>query len=126
MNRPTTNRRIAVRRLPASPLLKAGSSSQRQLVMNTESYVLPWRNANEITVFEAGDPHENPWVLGHAKIENIEVTQYDPSWDSLFHSLKSSLDIALAKKALSIEHVGSTAVPGLPAKPVIATVATLG
>ena len=87
--------------------------------MNTESNALAWQFSKEITIFEDGDPRENPWVLGHPKIENIEVAAYDPSWESQFQSLKSSLDIALAEKALSIEHVGSTAVPGLPAKPVI-------
>ncbi|MDV2657680.1 GrpB family protein [Pseudomonas aeruginosa] len=87
--------------------------------MNTEKKTLSWPDANEITIFEAGDPNENPWVLGQPKIENIEVEAYDPTWATQFQTLRNSIDIALAGKALAIEHVGSTAVPGLPAKPVI-------
>jgi len=47
------------------------------------------------------------------------VVDYDPEWPRLFESLRASLLPVLAGLASSIEHVGSTAVPGLPAKPVI-------
>ncbi|WP_419677589.1 GrpB family protein [Aliarcobacter lanthieri] len=77
------------------------------------------KEANKIMIFEEGDPNENPWVLGQPKIENIEVTDYNPDWAIQFNLIKNNLDIALADKALSIEHIGSTAVPGLSAKPVI-------
>ncbi|HBP6305400.1 TPA: GrpB family protein [Pseudomonas aeruginosa] len=87
--------------------------------MNTEKKTLSWKDTNEITIFEAGDPNENPWVLGQPKIENIEVEAYDAAWATQFQTLRNSIDVALAGKALAIEHVGSTAVPGLPAKPVI-------
>ena len=87
--------------------------------MNTEiksSYRL---NIKEITTFEEGDPDENPWVFGQPKLESIEVEAYDPEWVTLFQMLKNNINIALAEKALAIEHIGSTAVPGLSAKPVI-------
>lgn len=87
--------------------------------MNIEKMTLSWQNAHEITNFAAGDPDENPWVLGQPKIENIEIETYDPAWATLFQTLRNNIDIALAGKALAIEHVGSTAVPGLPAQPVI-------
>lgn len=87
--------------------------------MKTEKNTLPLQNFKEITSFEAGDPDENPWVLGQPKVENIEVKAYDSAWKTQFQSLRDGIDIALAGVALAIEHVGSTAVPGLPAKPVI-------
>jgi GrpB-like predicted nucleotidyltransferase (UPF0157 family) len=49
----------------------------------------------------------------------IEVVDYDPSWPNTFESLRSMLWPALADVASSIEHVGSTSVPGLAAKPII-------
>ncbi len=72
-----------------------------------------------IAVFEDGDPNENPWVQGKPKAESIEVSDYDPHWVDVFHSRKADIEVALGGKALEIEHVGSTAVPGLAAKPVI-------
>lgn len=85
-------------------------------IENKSSY---WKISNEITTFEAGDPNENPWVQGQPKPENIRVDAYDPAWGTLFSTLKNDIDIALSGKVLAVEHVGSTAVPGLPAKPVI-------
>ncbi|CAM4018768.1 Dephospho-CoA kinase [Bordetella tumbae] len=87
--------------------------------MNTEKTVPLRTSASEITIFEEGDPHEDPWVLGQAPVENIEVGPYDAGWPMLYETLKKRIDIALAGKARAIEHVGSTAVPGLSAKPVI-------
>jgi GrpB-like predicted nucleotidyltransferase (UPF0157 family) len=52
-------------------------------------------------------------------MRRIEVVDYDPSWPNTFESLCARLWPALADVALSIEHVGSTSVPGLAAKPII-------
>jgi GrpB-like predicted nucleotidyltransferase (UPF0157 family) len=50
----------------------------------------------------------------------VEVVAYDPAWPTLFAEEKARLREALAPwLAGPIEHVGSTAVPGLVAKPVI-------
>lgn len=49
----------------------------------------------------------------------IIVTDYDPTWPDVFACLRDSLAGALGETALAIEHVGSTSVPGLTAKPVI-------
>jgi GrpB-like predicted nucleotidyltransferase (UPF0157 family) len=50
----------------------------------------------------------------------VEVVPYDPSWPSLFDQERAVLEQSLAPwLAGPIEHVGSTAVPGLVAKPVI-------
>jgi GrpB-like predicted nucleotidyltransferase (UPF0157 family) len=49
----------------------------------------------------------------------LEIVDYDPSWPTLFETLRSRLLLALGNVADSIEHVGSTAVPGLAAKPII-------
>jgi hypothetical protein len=49
----------------------------------------------------------------------IIVLQYDPRWPALFQSLRGRIAYALDEMAAAIEHVGSTAVPGLVAKPII-------
>ncbi|KAF2848382.1 acyl-CoA N-acyltransferase [Plenodomus tracheiphilus IPT5] len=51
---------------------------------------------------------------------SVVVEQYDPKWPVEFESIKSDLVKYLqGVDYLSIEHVGSTSVPGLAAKPVI-------
>ena len=56
----------------------------------------------------------------HSGEAAVELMPYDPSWPSLFDQERAVLEPALAPwLAGPIEHVGSTAVPGLIAKPVI-------
>jgi GrpB-like predicted nucleotidyltransferase (UPF0157 family) len=49
----------------------------------------------------------------------IEVVAYDPQWVERFAVAERELRVTLAPYVVDIEHIGSTAVPGLPAKPVI-------
>ena len=49
----------------------------------------------------------------------IVIVEYDPAWPSEFVHLCDCAQAALGDVAIVIEHVGSTAVPGLPAKDVI-------
>lgn len=49
----------------------------------------------------------------------VEVADYDPAWPVLFGEIGSVLRAALGAVALRIDHIGSTAVPGLAAKSVI-------
>jgi len=74
---------------------------------------------DEITRHHDPDPDENPWVHGAPAREEIAVTPHDPAWPTLFASLAARISDALGSAALRIEHVGSTSVPGLAAKPVI-------
>ena len=47
------------------------------------------------------------------------IEDYDPRWPAQFEILRTQISAALDGLASAIEHVGSTAVPGLAAKPVI-------
>jgi GrpB-like predicted nucleotidyltransferase (UPF0157 family) len=49
----------------------------------------------------------------------VVIAAYDPGWPELFSELAASLRQALGETALRIDHIGSTSVPGLDAKPVI-------
>ena len=58
----------------------------------------------------------------------VEVVPYDPAWPSRFAAERASLTTAVGSFFTDLEHIGSTSVPGLRAKPIIdmmAAVATL-
>jgi GrpB-like predicted nucleotidyltransferase (UPF0157 family) len=50
---------------------------------------------------------------------SIIVSDYDPNWPTLFEQERTRIKNALGSFASAVEHVGSTAVPGLPSKPII-------
>jgi GrpB-like predicted nucleotidyltransferase (UPF0157 family) len=52
-------------------------------------------------------------------VESLEIIEYDPSWPTSFETLRARILGALGTMADSIEHVGSSAVPGMAAKPII-------
>jgi GrpB-like predicted nucleotidyltransferase (UPF0157 family) len=49
----------------------------------------------------------------------VEVVDYDPDWTRAYAEERDRIGAAIGAAILAIEHVGGTAVPGLPAKPVI-------
>ena len=53
------------------------------------------------------------------KTKQVIVLPYDEAWEQDFIKIQKELQDALGELALRIEHVGSTAVHGLSAKPVI-------
>jgi GrpB-like predicted nucleotidyltransferase (UPF0157 family) len=56
----------------------------------------------------------------NAEHDRVELLPYDPSWPALFDAEAAALRAQLAEFApLALEHVGSTAIPGLAAKPII-------
>lgn len=55
----------------------------------------------------------------NADDDRIEVLPADPAWPQHFAAEAEAIRTALALPGLGIEHVGSTAVPGLDAKPII-------
>lgn len=65
------------------------------------------------------DPQDSYFVNGVPPIENVAVVTYDPSWPEIYSALESKIKNELGSNLLKIDHVGSTAVPGLAAKPVI-------
>jgi GrpB-like predicted nucleotidyltransferase (UPF0157 family) len=49
----------------------------------------------------------------------IQIEPYNPEWKSCFDQLRQVLSSLLTAIPLDIQHVGSTAIPGLPAKPIL-------
>jgi GrpB-like predicted nucleotidyltransferase (UPF0157 family) len=58
-------------------------------------------------------------LLGRVRDDPIEVVSYDPRWPGKYKRMRQRLVQALGPLAVQVEHVGSTAVPGLAAKPII-------
>jgi GrpB-like predicted nucleotidyltransferase (UPF0157 family) len=53
------------------------------------------------------------------KRHTVRVIEHDPRWSALFTEECESLHRALGDLVADVQHVGSTAVPGLPAKPIL-------
>src|ERR1700677_1324327 len=49
----------------------------------------------------------------------VLIQDYDPAWPEAFSKLAARVKAALNSLAVTVEHIGSTAVPGLAAKPII-------
>jgi GrpB-like predicted nucleotidyltransferase (UPF0157 family) len=64
------------------------------------------------------DPRVDP-ISPEQRAEPVVVVPYDPAWPATFAALRDRIAPVLGELAAGIEHVGSTAVPGLAAKPII-------
>jgi GrpB-like predicted nucleotidyltransferase (UPF0157 family) len=70
---------------------------------------------------EISDDDLRKVTVGDRKPHNAPITlvEYDPGWPELFARESERIRAALGDTALLVEHVGSTSVPGLVAKPVM-------
>ena len=64
-------------------------------------------------------------VVGTFRSGTVRVVPYDPTWPGRAAELIASIREALGESVLVLEHVGSTSVPGLSAKPVLDLVLTV-
>ncbi len=51
--------------------------------------------------------------------DTIVLVSYDPGWPGLFEEERARIQAAIGKWAAGVEHVGSTSIPGIAAKPII-------
>ncbi len=58
-------------------------------------------------------------LIGGVERREIKIVDYDPDWPKKFEAHAERIADALGPAALRIEHIGSTSVPGLAAKPII-------
>jgi GrpB-like predicted nucleotidyltransferase (UPF0157 family) len=64
-------------------------------------------------------------VGGREPVSSIAIVDYDPAWPARFERERARIGQALGDAAIRIEHIGSTAVPGLAAKPIIDILVTV-
>lgn len=58
-------------------------------------------------------------LIGGVEKREIKLVDYDPDWPQKFERHAKIIADALGGSALRVEHIGSTSVPGLAAKPII-------
>lgn len=133
--------RVHVMHLAAGGLIGRHPTGSRQLfaVMSGSGWVSgddgarrPIRSG-QAALWEPGEEHEAGaddhltavCVEGSFDMDAVAVTReiavvaYDPEWPQRFERLRARIWPAVAAVALRIDHVGSTSVPGLAAKPII-------
>lgn len=58
-------------------------------------------------------------LIGGIEAPNIVVVDYDPTWPKRFRREEERIRASLGGTVRGIEHIGSTSVPGLAAKPIV-------
>jgi GrpB-like predicted nucleotidyltransferase (UPF0157 family) len=58
-------------------------------------------------------------IIGEIEPAAIVVADYHPEWPERFRKEEAKIRAALGESALTVEHIGSTSVPGLAAKPMV-------
>lgn len=71
------------------------------------------------------EAHGGPWVAGGPTPGPVVLAEPDPRWATSGAGLAAIVHEALGEAVLDLQHVGSTSVPGLLAKPVIDLVLTV-
>lgn len=71
------------------------------------------------------DKYLDAVLIGGREPVSVTITDYDESWPVRFAQVQRRVEQALTATALSVEHIGSTSVPGLAAKPVIDMLVTV-
>jgi GrpB-like predicted nucleotidyltransferase (UPF0157 family) len=60
------------------------------------------------------------WVVEPPKLTaKLQVVDHDPGWPGLFRREADRIRAVLGEGVVQLEHIGSTSVPGLAAKPII-------
>ena len=50
---------------------------------------------------------------------DVRLSEYDSEWERIFQAERARLAEVLGERASAIEHIGSTSIPGLKAKPIL-------
>ena len=64
-------------------------------------------------------------LIGGRERAEISVVDYDERWPVRFREIAARVRRALGEDALAVEHIGSTSVPGLAAKPIVDVLLTV-
>lgn len=67
----------------------------------------------------------NQVLIGGLEERLVVIADYDPDWLRRFEAERDRIRSALGPVALRVEHIGSTSVPGLAAKPIVDIVVTV-
>jgi len=65
-------------------------------------------------------------LIGGRERREIVIVDHDPAWSARFELERARITAALSELALRIDHIGSTSVPGLAAKPIVDILVEVG
>lgn len=71
-------------------------------------------------------PIDDAFLIGGPEHREILLVPYDSSWPAHYEAQRQRIKAALGATARRIEHIGSTAVPGLLAKPILDVLVVIG
>lgn len=91
---------------PAGPSSNASSSAR----FNSSSTASPVPRRADVAGLE---------LVGGAEALRVGLHDYDERWPEIFEQHRRRIADALAPASVDIEHIGSTSVPGLAAKPIV-------
>ena len=66
-----------------------------------------------------------PELIGGVEKRELVIADHDPAWAAAYRDHEARIREALGDRAVAVEHIGSTAVPGLAAKPIIDVLVTV-
>ena len=87
--------------------------------------IIVWPSDESVEFYKREGFAPNPMLLerqrdeGSRRVRKVIVTEYDSNWPRIFGEEKKLIESAIGEHIVAIEHVGSTSVPGLGAKPII-------
>lgn len=64
-------------------------------------------------------------LVGGVEKRSLSLVDYDPNWPAMFNVHRDRIGQALGNQRLAVEHIGSTSVPGLAAKPILDILVTV-
>jgi GrpB-like predicted nucleotidyltransferase (UPF0157 family) len=64
-------------------------------------------------------------LVGGTEKRELVIEEYDPAWPRQYAEHEERIRRALGADAVTVEHIGSTSVPGLAAKPIIDILVTV-
>jgi GrpB-like predicted nucleotidyltransferase (UPF0157 family) len=71
------------------------------------------------------DSYLDSVLIGGRERREVVIADYDPAWPERYDAERARIAAALGPRARRIEHIGSTSVPGLAAKPVLDILVTV-
>jgi GrpB-like predicted nucleotidyltransferase (UPF0157 family) len=74
---------------------------------------------------EEQDAHLDAVLIGGTERRAVVIRDYDEAWPERFTDVQIRVRAALGCAAVRVEHIGSTAVPGLAAKPIVDVLVTV-
>lgn len=84
-----------------------------------------WNSCVVATEKSGGDDVTTVEIIGGVEKRSLTLTDYDSQWPETYAGHERRIRAALGPAAVQIEHIGSTSVPGLSAKPIIDVLVTV-